>query len=88
MTEENNAASTSHGMLIRAAILLAVGVGIGVAGVLSRVLTVDQAVACGVFGGIILGTLFFWNFRLAVAFIGLAVLMFNKALTIPPLYVS
>ena len=83
MTEENAAELSKRGMLIRAAILVATSVGIGVAGVSSKVLTVDQSVACAVFGGIILGTLFFWNFRLAVAFLGLAVLMFDKALTIP-----
>ena len=83
MAEETAAKLTKRGMLIRAVILMAASVGVGAAGVLSRVLTADQAVACAVFVGIILGTLFFWNFRLAVAFLGLAVLMFNKALTIP-----
>ena len=83
MTEENNSALTPRGMAGRFAVLLAVSAGVGFAGVLSKVLTVDQAVACSVFVGIILGTLFFWNFRLAVAFLGLAVLMFKKALNIP-----
>ena len=84
MTEENNTAALSkRGMAIRFAILLAASSGVGAFGVLSKTLTVDQGLACGVFVGIILGTLFFWNFRLAVAFLGLAVLMFRKALSIP-----
>lgn len=42
-----------------------------------------QQVATGVFLSIILGTLFFWSFRLAVAFLGVAVLIFTKSLNIP-----
>ena len=83
MTEENTAALSKKGLLIRFVILLAASGGVGTFGVLSKALTVDQAVACAVFVGIIIGTLFFWNFRLAVAFLGLAVLMFKKALNIP-----
>ena len=83
MTEGNTSNLSKHGLLIRSVILLATSCGVGISGVLGHVLTVDQAVACGVFVGIILGTLFFWNFRLAVAFLGLAVLMFKKALNIP-----
>ena len=43
----------------------------------------NQATACAVFISIIFGTLFFWGFRLAIAFLGLAVLIFNKSLDIP-----
>lgn len=42
-----------------------------------------QAVSCSVFLAIILGTLLFWTFRLAIAFIGLAVLIFSHTLSIP-----
>lgn len=35
------------------------------------------------FLAIILGTLFFWTFRLAIAFLGLGVLIFTKSLNIP-----
>ena len=83
MTEQNTAGLTQRAILIRAAILLAASSAVGMAGAASRVFTGLQATACAVFVGIILGTLFFWNFRLAVAFLGLAVLMFKKALTIP-----
>ena len=43
----------------------------------------SQSTACAVFISIIFGTLFFWEFRLAVAFLGLAVLIFSKSLDIP-----
>lgn len=46
-------------------------------------LDMHQCVAVGVFLAIVLGTLFFWAFRLAVAFIGIAVLIFTQALNIP-----
>ncbi|MBP5532106.1 MAG: hypothetical protein J6Y54_08795, partial [Lentisphaeria bacterium] len=83
MNEGNTAALSKKGLLIRFVILLAASCGVGISGVTCHFLTADQAVACGVFVGIIIGTLFFWNFRLAVAFLGLAVLMFKKALNIP-----
>lgn len=41
-----------------------------------------QATACSVFLAIVLGTLFFWNFRLAIAFLGLAVLICTHSLDI------
>ena len=48
----------------------------------------NQATACAVFISIIFGTLFFWGFRLAIAFLGLAVLIFNKSLDIPTFVTS
>jgi Na+/H+ antiporter NhaD/arsenite permease-like protein len=46
-------------------------------------MTSVQSTACAVFISIIFGTLFFWGFRLAIAFLGLAVLIFNKSMDIP-----
>ncbi|MBN1269545.1 MAG: hypothetical protein JXB04_08160 [Kiritimatiellae bacterium] len=46
-------------------------------------LEAHQAVATSVFLAIILGTLFFWTFRLAIAFIGIGVLILTKSLNIP-----
>ena len=43
---------------------------------------------CAVFVGIIFGTLFFWGFRLAIAFLGLAVLIFTNSLNIPQFVTS
>ena len=56
-----------------------------VAGFLGGLIGLDahQQVASSVFLAIILGTLFFWNFRLAIAFLGIAVLIFTKSLSIP-----
>jgi Na+/H+ antiporter NhaD/arsenite permease-like protein len=42
-----------------------------------------QALSASVFLAVLLGTLFFWEFRLAIAFLGVAVLIFTKALSLP-----
>jgi len=42
-----------------------------------------QQIASAVFLAIILGTLFFWTFRLAIAFLGISVLILTKSLDIP-----
>ena len=83
MSEENEAAMPLKTMLLRFAVLLAASCGVGIAGTLTHVLDANQAITCSVFVGIIFGTLFFWNFRLAVAFLGIAVLMFSQSLDIP-----
>ena len=82
MTENSGGALTLKATIIRFAILLAASIGVGFAGVASGALDLQQAVTCGVFLGIIMGTLLFWNFRLAVAFLGLAVLMFSQSLDV------
>jgi Na+/H+ antiporter NhaD/arsenite permease-like protein len=64
------------------AMLLAVSGAVGYWG-MSSGLELQQAVAMSVFLAIILGTLFFWSFRLAIAFLGLTVLIFTKSLNIP-----
>lgn len=65
----------------RMAILLTISLGIGIGGA-SMGLTGQQSAATAVFLAIILGTLFFWNFRLAIAFLGIGVLIFTKSLDI------
>lgn len=75
--------SSSRGPLLRRwAILLGASVA---AGFLCRWggLNALQALATSVFLAILLGTLFFWEFRLAIAFLGVAVLIFTKTLSIP-----
>ena len=42
-----------------------------------------QVLSVAVFALIVLGTLFFWSFRLAIAFLGVAALMMCNVLTIP-----
>lgn len=68
-------------LIIRMVILLLVSIGVGVGGGAIG-LNEQQAAATSVFLAIILGTLFFWNFRLAIAFLGVGVLIFTKSLDI------
>lgn len=82
MHAEEGSANLTIGMLIKRLLILTVTVVItGVTGYQLGLNSV-QTLACSVFLGIILGTLFFWNFRLAIAFLGLAVLILTKSLTI------
>jgi Na+/H+ antiporter NhaD/arsenite permease-like protein len=68
-------------MIVRMALLLGVSLSIGFGGT-AMGLTTQQSAATSVFLAIILGTLFFWNFRLAIAFLGVGVLIFTKSLDI------
>jgi Na+/H+ antiporter NhaD/arsenite permease-like protein len=72
----------TRGLIIRLAILLSVSIAVGFGGIAIG-LDFNQSTATGVFLAIILGTLFFWNFRLAIAFLGVAVLIFTRSLNIP-----
>ncbi|MBO5723956.1 MAG: hypothetical protein J6S58_03935, partial [Lentisphaeria bacterium] len=84
MNEEAHGTTGSVKVMIRNfIILLAVSIGVGVTGIKFNIFNPAQATAVSVFLGIILGTLFFWNFRLAIAFLGLTVLICTNALTIP-----
>ena len=83
MEESSNATLSAKSMISRLAILLAVACAVGFGGTLSGAMTSNQSTACAVFISIIFGTLFFWGFRLAIAFLGLAVLIFNKSMTVP-----
>ncbi len=80
--EEESARLSTSALVRRLLILLVVSGGTGILGGMT-VLEVHQATAVGVFLGIILGTLFFWNFRLAIAFLGLSVLICSNSLDIP-----
>jgi len=85
---ENSSSELSLKQLFgRFAILISTALLVGFGGC-ATVLTGSQATACAVFIGIILGTLFFWNFRLAVAFIGLAVLVLTGAMDIETMVAS
>ncbi|WP_276744759.1 SLC13 family permease [Victivallis vadensis] len=88
MHDEAVSASMSvKALLSRFGILLAASLAAGLGGGLT-VLDSHQATACAVFVGIIFGTLFFWGFRLAIAFLGLAVLIFTNSLNIPQFVTS
>ncbi len=82
MHSEVGSAKLSVGMLInRLAIMVVVGVAIGVIGA-NSIFDIKQATAVAVFLAIIMGTLFFWNFRLAIAFIGLSILIFSNSMDV------
>ena len=70
------------GMLWRFGVMIAAACCVGFGGVYSGALDVKQSLACAVFIAIIFGTLFFWTFRLAIAFLGIAVLIFSNSLNI------
>jgi len=82
MSENSSNAMSFKSMIPRFAIMLAVALLVGFGGPLVG-MNPNQSTACAVFISIIFGTLFFWEFRLAVAFLGLAVLIFSKSLDIP-----
>lgn len=80
--EEESARLSTSALVRKLLVLVVVSGGIGILGGMT-VLEAHQATAVGVFLGIILGTLFFWNFRLAIAFLGLSVLICSNSLDIP-----
>ena len=90
MSEGHGSAAniSAKDMITRFSILIAVALLIGFGGSFSGVMNVNQSTACAVFIAIIFGTLFFWGFRLAIAFLGLAVLIFNKSMDIPTFVTS
>ncbi|MBQ9804822.1 MAG: anion permease [Lentisphaeria bacterium] len=88
MSENSSAAMSVKAMISRFAIMLGAAGLVGFGGVNWGGLTSNQAVACAVFIAIIFGTLFFWGFRLAIAFLGLAVLIFTQSLTVPTFVTS
>ena len=82
MSESASSKMSVKSMIPRFIILLAAAAVVGFGGQLVG-MNPNQSTACAVFISIIFGTLFFWEFRLAVAFLGLAVLIFSKSLDIP-----
>lgn len=83
MHSSESSAALSTPQLVKRLILL-LGISL-LAGVLLGALGLNlhQQIATAVFLSIILGTLFFWNFRLAIAFLGIAVLIFSRSMNIP-----
>lgn len=81
-TEQEHGGMSTGTLIVRLALLLILSFLAGLSG--GHIgLEFHQQVAIGVFLSIILGTLFFWSFRLAVAFLGVAVLIITKSLNIP-----
>ncbi len=81
MHEESSVQLTTGMLLRRLLLIIVVCLGLGFFGA-KTIFTSDQAIASSVFLSIILGTLFFWNFRLAIAFIGLSVLIFTNSMDV------
>lgn len=83
MNEEESAPEelSTKKLLVRMALLVVISCGVGFL-TSHTIFNGQQAVACSVFLGIILGTLFFWTFRLAIAFLGLSVLILANALDV------
>ena len=79
MHEEGSSQLSVKDMVKRIGILIAVSAGAGILGA-KTVFEVHQATAVAVFLAIILGTLLFWNIRLAIAFLGLSVLICSNSL--------
>jgi Na+/H+ antiporter NhaD/arsenite permease-like protein len=69
-------------MLIRGIVAVAASVGIGAGAHLAGIKDVQQILAISIFVLIITATLFFWNFRLAIAFIGIAILLGARVLSL------
>ncbi len=82
MHEETSSGGISgKGLIIRLLVMIGAAAGVWAAGNFT-VLNSQQSTAVAVFVAIIIGTLFFWNFRLAIAFLGLSVLICNNSMTI------
>ena len=80
--EESVVELNSKSIFRKLVILILISVTLSIVGY-KTVFNLRQAVSSAVFLSIILGTLFFWSFRLSIAFIGLAVLIFTNSLNIP-----
>ncbi|MHB0946406.1 MAG: ArsB/NhaD family transporter [Sedimentisphaerales bacterium] len=80
---ENTAKHTSIRMLI----MLAVSASVGLLTHLLK-LNNQQVIASSIFVMIVMATLLFWNFRLAIAFIGIGVLMGTDTLDLPTFIVE
>jgi Na+/H+ antiporter NhaD/arsenite permease-like protein len=80
--EETSSELSTRALIIRLIIMLAGSFALALGG---RQVGMDfnQQVASSVFLAIILGTLFFWSFRLAIAFLGIGVLILTRSLNIP-----
>lgn len=79
--ESSSGELSGKSLVIRLLIMTGVAAAVGIAGDMT-VFNSQQSTAVAVFVAIIMGTLFFWNFRLAIAFLGLSVLICNRSMTI------
>ncbi|NCD33452.1 MAG: hypothetical protein EOL87_08570 [Spartobacteria bacterium] len=80
--EEDSADMSASQLIKRLILMLVISGGVAFAARWWG-MEVHQQIAVGVFLSIILGTLFFWTFRLAIAFLGIGVLIITKSLNVP-----
>jgi Na+/H+ antiporter NhaD/arsenite permease-like protein len=73
------------GLLIRGAVAFAASAGAGILAHRFGFTSLQQVLAASIFVMIVASTLFFWNFRLAIAFIGIAVLLGARVLSLETL---
>ncbi len=66
-------------ILLKLGVLLAIATGLAL-GVSAAGMTFQQSLSIGIFSASILGTLFFWDFRLSFAFIGTTLLLLTKTI--------
>ena len=83
MSKEQNASALAGGIL-RTIGMFAISAIVAALTHLSN-LTFDQVISASVFTLIIMATLLFWNFRLAIAFIGIGLLMILGVMDLPSL---
>ncbi len=81
MDRENHAIPLSR-LRSRGATLLALAVAAGVLAYVCGFHSVRQVLAVSIFVLIVAATLLFWNFRLAIAFVGITVLLAGNVITI------
>ncbi|MFO7534253.1 MAG: SLC13 family permease [Kiritimatiellia bacterium] len=83
MQDEMATAPLSTGAFIKK-ILLLVALSSGIASCGRFIgLSGEQQLTTGVFLSAVIGTLFFWNLRLSIAFLGVSALIMTRAMTIP-----
>lgn len=81
MANENSDALATPLLIKRLIIMCLVSFGVYFIGQ-RTIFNMQQSIACSVFIAIIMGTLFFWTFRLAIAFLGIAILVLTNSLSI------
>ncbi|MCC7573691.1 MAG: hypothetical protein KO464_09985, partial [Candidatus Methanofastidiosum sp.] len=76
----------SGNLNFRRDVIILVGLTIGIAALLDYIgLTQNQVIATSILAATVIGTLLFWSFRVAIAFLGVSTLLLTRTLDIPHL---
>jgi len=63
--------------------IILIGISLGLGFLSTRIgLSLHQAIAISIFSASVLGTLFFWDFRLGFAFIGISILLMSRTINL------